>query len=136
MGVKLSSILKGRPKTAEHRKHISESRKGKYTKEKNPFWGRKHTEEAKKKNREAHMGSKSHNWKGGVSLGYLRQFATRPQPKECEVCGGGGRIVFEHNHETGKFRGWLCVRCNWILGMAKDNGELLVMLKNYLEKNK
>jgi 5-methylcytosine-specific restriction endonuclease McrA len=31
--------------------------------------GKHHTEESNQKNREAHLGSKSPNWKGGVSVG-------------------------------------------------------------------
>lgn len=38
-----------------------------------PMKGRKHTEESNAKNREKHLGSKTHNWKGGVSVGENRQ---------------------------------------------------------------
>ncbi len=46
---------KGRPMTEELRKKISESRKGQVSRWK----GRKHTEEAKQKNREAHLGKRN-----------------------------------------------------------------------------
>ncbi len=118
--------------TKEWKKIMSDRIKG----SKNPFYGKTHTQESKRKNREAHLGEKSSMWKGGVSVGYLKQFATRPKPSKCEVCKDGGRIVFEHDHKTKKFRGWLCTRCNWILGMAKDSGELMSMLKSYLDKTR
>ena len=30
----------------------------------------------------------------------------------CDVCGGHGRTVVEHDHETGQVRGMACMRCN------------------------
>lgn len=60
----------------------------------------------------------------------------RPRPNECEGCNGlPGKqgIVWDHNHNTGKFRGWLCNRCNRVLGMCNDSINILNGLKNYLE---
>lgn len=57
----------------------------------------------------------------------------------CEVCGKpasenrDGVTVFDHNHETGEFRGMLCNDCNRSLGMMKDSPELLRKLANYVE---
>lgn len=57
-----------------------------------------------------------------------------PKPEFCEVCGGNEvRICADHIHQSGKFRGWLCNRCNLILGKAKDAPELLRLLAAYLE---
>ena len=68
---------------------------------------------------------------------------TRPKPDMCEVCNKGGRIVFDHKHtdkkerwhemNSGPFRGWLCTRCNLILGHAKDDIVLLEKLIIYLK---
>lgn len=41
----------------------------------------------------------------------------------------------QHEHVTGKFRGWLCRRCNTVLGMIEDDTNLLEMLIAYLDKN-
>ena len=61
--------------------------------------------------------------------------AGRPRPEQCELCGAMGRICYDHNHQTGKFRGWICLRCNVALGMVKDNCELLLKMVNYINSN-
>lgn len=38
----------------------------------------------------------------------------------CAICGGGP-IVFDHNHATGKFRGFLCHRHNLALGYFRGD---------------
>jgi hypothetical protein len=61
-----------------------------------------------------------------------------------EVCAGCGATSFndksyhlavDHDHETGKVRGLLCLKCNRILGLADDNPEILRNLADYLESN-
>jgi hypothetical protein len=42
--------------------------------------------------------------------------------------------AIDHNHETGKFRGILCLTCNSMLGMAKDSSEILKKAIQYLEE--
>lgn len=83
-------------------------------------------------------GEKNGNWKGGKSIHYLstkEELAGRKKPDSCEICGAMSVIHFDHDHKTGKFRGWICRRCNLVLGMVKDNQELLVDLSNYLKSN-
>ena len=37
----------------------------------------------------------------------------RPADGRCEYCGNDqGPLCLDHDHETGKFRGWLCHPCN------------------------
>ena len=43
--------------------------------------------------------------------------------------------AIDHNHETGKFRGILCLPCNTLLGMAKDSVEVLETAIQYLQTN-
>jgi hypothetical protein len=65
--------------------------------------------------------------------------AGRPRPTHCESCGGlpGKKgIVFDHCHNRGHFRGWICDRCNKILGLALDDADRLLSLVSYLENDK
>jgi hypothetical protein len=62
--------------------------------------------------------------------------ATRPGPLTCECCSDNPDargIVWDHNHESGNFRGWLCNRCNRVLGMCKDSINVFQNLIKYLE---
>lgn len=60
--------------------------------------------------------------------------AGRPRPDSCEICNTAEfRIVFDHCHASGKFRGWICDRCNRVLGSVNDSMELLKKLSEYLE---
>jgi Recombination endonuclease VII len=67
----------------------------------------------------------------------------RPRPSVCDVChetgyGRGNKpeagICFDHDHATGVPRGWLCDRCNKVLGLVKDDITLLANLIGYLGK--
>lgn len=62
---------------------------------------------------------------------------TRPKSLKCEIttCASPTRICFEHDHKTGKFRGWLCAKCNTILSYANDSPERLRALADYLDKH-
>ena len=40
--------------------------------------------------------------------------------------------AIDHNHETGKFRGILCLKCNSLLGMASDSTDVLNSAIDYL----
>jgi hypothetical protein len=68
----------------------------------------------------------------------------RPRPELCEICGCTPQarakrprngMCFDHCHATGKPRGWICDRCNKVLGMVKDDTALLRKLADYLDKN-
>jgi len=62
--------------------------------------------------------------------------AGRPRPDACELCGEKSKTVFDHCHLKGHFRGWLCDRCNRVLGSVNDNVILLQRMINYLTENK
>jgi hypothetical protein len=121
-----------------------------------------HTEKAKEKVRQANLGKKysreinlkkgkkneNHNlWKGGITknwnnymkttrLNQLEVKAGRKKPETCELCGRGGKICFDHNHKTGKFRGWICQKCNAALGFIEDNIQTLELMIKYLNNDK
>ena len=86
-------------------------------------------------------GENAPNWKGGIDARTRVRNAPRPKPEQCEVCGAFGRdfkkgLYLDHDHTTGKFRGWICLRCNFALGMVKDNAEMLIALAEYLKRNR
>lgn len=57
--------------------------------------------------------------------------------EDCDVCGTfvGPEIHLDHCHKTGKFRGFLCAKCNHCIGFADDSKEVLAALILYLEKS-
>jgi len=79
---------------------------------------------------------RSRLWAAGKNkrvLKHQEKIAGRERPEQCEICGEIGIICFDHDHSNGKFRGWICARCNFVLGLVKDNSKLLIELIKYLE---
>lgn len=51
----------------------------------------------------------------------------------CAICRKSGRkLVIDHNHQTGAFRGILCNTCNSAIGMLRDSREMLSRLGDYV----
>ena len=48
-------------------------------------------------------------------------------------CKTGKALAVDHDHETGKNRGLLCMDCNTALGKFRDNVEILQSAISYLE---
>ncbi len=93
---------------------------------------------------------KSPSWKGGLVeskrkriekvIQEQEELANRLKPEQCEICGVPEKdlkqkLCFDHCHNTGEFRGWICVRCNFMIGYAKDKVKILQSAIKYLEKN-
>ena len=79
------------------------------------------------------------NWKGGNSSNYRRKIVSKQKPIQCEICGAFGSdfkkgLCLDHNHKTGKLRGWICTRCNTAIGMVKENTEILLAIIEYIKK--
>lgn len=65
--------------------------------------------------------------------------AGRPTPDFCECCGRPPTkrgLHFDHCHQLGHFRGWLCNGCNLALGYVDDDPNILRKLIAYLERTK
>jgi hypothetical protein len=73
-------------------------------------------------------------WRAKKEL-QLTKEAGRPRPQRCELCGKKTKTVFDHCHRSNKFRGWICDRCNRVLGSVDDSTALLKRMIRYLEAN-
>lgn len=62
----------------------------------------------------------------------LWEIAGSPRAKQCKICDEIGVTVFDHCHKSGHFRGWICDRCNRVLGSIKDDVSLLQRMISYL----
>ena len=59
-----------------------------------------------------------------------------PKPDVCDCCKNPvENWVMDHNHDTEKFRGWLCRNCNMAIGKLGDNLEGVMKAVNYLSTN-
>ena len=59
------------------------------------------------------------------------------QDGRCAVCKyifAEGKVSVDHDHETGRVRGLLCVKCNASIGMAGESPERLENLAEYLRE--
>lgn len=73
-----------------------------------------------------------------VGLLQREEMIGRKRPEQCEICGAFGNefvkgLCLDHNHETGEYRGWICTRCNCILGHAKEKIEILELVIKYIK---
>ena len=50
----------------------------------------------------------------------------------CQICGSMDKLCWDHDHNTGRFRGTLCGTCNTGIGMFKDDIGLLEKARIYL----
>ena len=73
----------------------------------------------------------------------LRKFGLTPELYDsiverqrgcCKICGGIGPLVFDHDHDTNKFRGLICNSCNVGLGYFKNSSQILSSAIQYLEE--
>lgn len=76
-----------------------------------------------------------------------KEHGNPPENYKCPICerdeeqissGGGNkstRWVIDHNHETNRFRGWLCHNCNMGIGAFRDNKHILNKAIEYLEND-
>ena len=53
----------------------------------------------------------------------------------CEVCGTTENLCYDHCHNSMKFRGVLCKKCNIGIGALGDTLDGVTKAMNYLEKH-
>lgn len=65
----------------------------------------------------------------------VRRLAARGEvpTAACPICQVVSRLVWDHCHERNKFRGRICMKCNFMLGYAKDSPSILRTGAKYLE---
>jgi hypothetical protein len=72
----------------------------------------------------------------GIALGFAR--AKAEAWRFCAICGAsreseGRRLAHDHDHKSGRWRGYLCGLCNTGLGAFRDNPSILLRAIQYLE---
>jgi protein-arginine kinase activator protein McsA len=77
--------------------------------------------------------------KAGQGRSQAYKLADKPSCPElgtpCYNCGRTDKkLVFDHDHETLKHRGWLCDNCNRSIGMLGDTIESLERAIKYLKE--
>lgn len=69
---------------------------------------------------------------------YEKMYAN--QNGSCAICEtpnlSGKLLCVDHDHKTGRVRGLLCDKHNWMIGHANDNILTLYRAADYLEKHK
>ncbi len=61
-------------------------------------------------------------------------YYTKRHTDNCAICGEHKKMFYDHDHKTGKFRGWICCTCNFGIGHFKDSIEILEKAINYLKR--
>jgi len=58
-----------------------------------------------------------------------------PKPPSCACCGREtDKLVVDHDHDTGTFRGWICTSCNIGIGKLGDTLQGVQNALNYLNE--
>lgn len=76
----------------------------------------------------------SRRWKAWTGLSYEEVQALKTEDTSCAICGVQEKLVLDHDHKTGAFRGFLCCRHNRALGLLGDDLEGVTAAFNYLTK--
>lgn len=74
----------------------------------------------------------------GISIKIYDEMS-RKQNDVCAICKNknvNGKVLYvDHNHETGKVRGLLCVLCNTGIGYLRENESYMLNAINYLKQH-
>lgn len=97
--------------------------------EKNKIWYMNNYN--KEKIRNAHLKSKY-----GITIDEYNNLLKK-QNYKCDICKNkynNKNLCVDHNHTTGKIRGLLCNKCNFIIGCSNENIEILKNSIKYIKK--
>ena len=76
--------------------------------------------------------------KNRQTINNLKKNPNTPKPgTNCDCCGlpfGDKKPTLDHDHKTGKFRGWVHVNCNNALGKLGDNVAGLQKALDYIKR--
>jgi len=79
--------------------------------------------------------AKMREWKAkNEGYAYCADYPPKPTDGRCQNCGAEARLVLDHCHETGEFRGWICDPCNVGIGQLGDSVEGLERALAYLKR--
>jgi hypothetical protein len=62
------------------------------------------------------------------------EYPAPPTDNKCAICHREALLCLDHDHETGKFRGYICRDCNMALGKLGDTTEAIRRVLAYLER--
>jgi hypothetical protein len=77
---------------------------------------------------------RNRKWKYGVSRADYNRMI-KEQGGKCYICNSvpKGHFHIDHNHENGATRALLCPSCNILIGLARENINILENAINYLK---
>jgi hypothetical protein len=64
------------------------------------------------------------------------EYPPRPADGRCAICTRVRKLVLDHDHTTGAFRGYICRDCNMAMGKLGDSIDGLRRALAYLERLK
>jgi len=75
-----------------------------------------------------------HLKKYGMSFSEFEQ-KCNDQGNVCSICLEKKKLVVDHNHTSGKFRGLLCGTCNSGIGLLRDSFSTLIRAADYIRRS-
>lgn len=107
-------------------------------------WGRENAEYSRRRSREWYYNNSDKKRARDLRIKFgitpeIYDTILANQNGVCAICSksctSGKLLAVDHDHNTGKVRGLLCMKCNTGLGKFLDSPELLRKSANYLESN-
>ena len=85
----------------------------------------------------SYRADKTRSRRYGISIEELKTLRDN-QNNRCAICGGqetwiangAHTLSIDHDHNTGRVRAFLCNRCNVLLGLVREDVELLLKISS------